>query len=59
MTKIFTELYVRKPTGTAWNRVIFNEEQFEELTDFLQEMFPGKEGFEFPLENGDYQIKEI
>lgn len=58
MTKIYLEVYVRKPTGLNWNRVKFNDVQFEELTEFMQEMFPGKEGFNFILEEEDYKIKE-
>ena len=59
MTKIYIEVYVRKPTGLYWHRVKFNDEQFEQLTEFMQEMFPGEEGFDFPLEAEDFKINSL
>ena len=59
MTKIYLEVYVRKSTGLNWNRVKFDDDQFEQLTDFMEEMFPGEEGFNFTLEEEDYKIKEL
>lgn len=58
MSKIYLEVYVRKPTGTAWNRVKFTDEEFEQLSDFMQNLFPGEEGYNFLLEEEDYKITQ-
>ena len=59
--KLFTELYIRKATDTYWSRVQFDDEQFEELSDFLFEMFPHENGLDidFVCDNSFFKIRDI
>ncbi len=59
--RFITEIYLSRLDSRQSQRVIFTEDQFEELQEFLENMFPPEtdnEIIRFKVEDEYYEIKK-